>query len=232
VLLAIAVDLGVSVREERRTTREIQQVTVEKQFLVLHQYTTQRTDYEISNSNAEPFTLLIEHPRSQGFSPLNMPESEETTEQHYRWKVEVPAGPRGHTTFTARERRLDYSRQQLSNLTEETLREYLRNRWLDDALAGELGELLRLYAEKKRIEERIQEIEQQRQRQMANQEQARKNMSGLKESGQEGQLRARYIRQLNTSQDSLDALETEHIRLQQEAERVEERIREQMGQLD
>ncbi|MDQ4076471.1 MAG: hypothetical protein M3220_09520, partial [Chloroflexota bacterium] len=231
VLLAIAVDLGVSVREERHTSREMYQVTVQKGFLVLHQYTTVHTTYEIRNSNPEPLTLLVEHPRTPDFELLPMVEPVETTEEHYRWQVDVPAGPDGHETFTVRERRLEQSRQQLSSLTPATLNDYLRNRWLDEALANELGDILRLQAEKQRLTERLQEIEQERQRQVATQEQARKNMSGLKESGQEGELRARYVRQLNASEDTLATLEAERDRLRAEEEQLEKQIQEAIAAL-
>ncbi len=224
VLLAIAVDLGVSVREERDTTREMYRVSVDKGFLVLHQYTTVQTRYEVSNTNREPIMLLIEHARSPKFQLFQMAEPEEKTEQHYRWKLSVPAGPEGSASFTVRERRLDLSHQQLSHLTGAALSNYLRHRWLDEALAKELRGILALQAEKQRLAERLAESEQARQRQVAAQEQARKNMSGLKDSGAEGDLRARYVRQLNESEDALAALEAERARLQAETARLDAEI--------
>lgn len=231
VLLAIAVDLGVSVREERKSVRETHSITLERRGLLFHEYTTNTTVYEVSNTNAEAVTLLVEHPRSTGFEPLEMAEPEETTENFRRWKVEVPVGPDGHTTFTARERRLDRRVEQLANLTDENLRQYLRHRWLDEALANELRGLLELYAERQRVQQRIAETEQEAKRLSAAQEQARKNMSGLKDTGDEGELRARYVRQLNESEDALAALDGERARLKGEEAELEQRIREYIAAL-
>ncbi len=231
VLLAIAVDLGVSVREAQHTTRETFQVSVEKEFLVLHQYTTQQTAYEVSNNNEEALSLLIEHPRHHGFVPLGMAEPEETTEQHRRWRVEVPAGPEGAAVFTVRERRVDLTRQQLATVTRASLASYLRERWLDEALAGELRTVLDLEAQKQRAVGRLGQVEAERKRQMATQEQARKNMSGLKDSGEEGALRARYVGQLNASEDTIAALNAEHARLLAEQARLDEAIRAQLASL-
>ncbi|HEX8682848.1 MAG TPA: hypothetical protein VF707_11075 [Ardenticatenaceae bacterium] len=231
VLLAIAVDLGVSVREERTTSRETHAITLERSALIFHEYTTVQTVYEVSNTNPEAVTLLVEHPRNTSFQPLGMAEPEETTENHYRWKVEVPVGPEGQTAFTVRERRQDRRQEQLSSLTEENLRHYLRNRWLDEALANELRGLLGLYAERQRLQRRVAEIEQERARLTAAQEQARKNMSGLKDTGDEGALRARYVRQLNESEDALAKLEAERGTLKADEAALEQRIRETIAAL-
>lgn len=224
VLLAIAVDLGVSVREERTSHRETHQITLHREYLVFHEYTTQTTIYEVSNTNAEAVDLLIEHPRQNGFTLLETPDPTEQTENHYRWKVAVPAGPDGHAKFTVRERRLDQRYEQLAALTHDNLSRYLRNKWLDQALGNELQGLLKLYADKQRLQKRLAEIDQERNRLMSTQEQARKNMSGLKETGDEGALRARYVRQLNEAEDILASLEAERQRLLTEDASLEQRI--------
>lgn len=224
VLLAIAVDLGVSVREERTSSRETHQITLHREYLVFHEYTTQTTTYEVSNTNAEAVDLLIEHPRQTSFTLLETPDPSEKTENHYRWKVTVPAGPDGHAKFIVRERRLDQRYEQLAALTHDNLRHYLHNKWLDQALGNELQGLLKLYADKQRLQKRLGEIDQERNRLMSTQEQARKNMSGLKETGDEGALRARYVRQLNEAEDTLAALEAERQRLLAEDATLEKHI--------
>jgi hypothetical protein len=226
VLLAVAVDLGVDVREESRTRRETHGITLERGFLLFHDYTTRETVYEISNSNREPVPLLVEHPRAPGFEPLQMAEPEETTENHYRWKIEVPAGPQGQATLTVRERRLDQRREQLTNLTMENLRRYLREKWLDEALAGPLREMLEMHAAQQEIQRELERIEQERARHLQAQEQARKNMSGLKDSGEEGALRARYVRHLNESEDALATLDARRTALRAEHDALEARIKE------
>ncbi len=231
VLLAVAVDLGVSVREESETTRETHQITIQNQYLLFHEYSTRRTKYEVSNSNAETIFLQIEYPRTQGFELLDMPAPTETTEQHYRWQVEVPAGPGGEAKFEVRERRLEQRYEQLAHLSYDNLAYYLRNRWLDEALGGGLRDLLNLYAERQRLQQRLNEIETERSRFMATQEQARKNMGGLKDSGDEGALRARYVRQLNESEDALAALESERTRLRADDATLEQRIQAQIAAL-
>ncbi len=231
VLLPVAVDLGVSVRQERKLSHQTYQITIAGPVLLFHDWTTQQTTYKVSNTNEEPLELIIEYPRQHRFEPFQMLTPAETTEQHYRWKVDVPAGPKGGATFIVRERRLEHRRQQVSNLTYDNLGRYLDNKWLEQALANNLQELLKLVAEKQRLQQRLANIEKERQRLMATQEQARKNMSGLKESGAEGTLRARYVHQLNEAEDSLAALEDERTRLKQEAETQEKSIREHIASL-
>ncbi|MBA2390589.1 MAG: hypothetical protein H0V67_10090, partial [Geodermatophilaceae bacterium] len=228
VLLAVAVDLGVTVREQRDTRRETRGITLERGFLLFQDYTTRTTTYEVQNSNAEPLSLLIEQPRDDTFEPLAMAEPEEVTEQHCRWRVEIPAGPDGHATFIVRERRLDRRHEQLASLTWEKLRQYLNKQWLDEALAGPLRAFLELQTEQATLHERLEALDQERARLHATQEQARKNMGGLREGGQEGELRARYVRQLGESEERLAALEAERARLQDDQARVAEVIKAQV----
>jgi hypothetical protein len=224
VLLAIAVDLGVSIRKEVKTSRQTKQISLQRQMLLFHEWTSQETTYEITNTNSEGLKLLIEHPRQHRFELFKMPEPLEQTEQHYRFAVNVPAGPEGNALFTVYERRSEQRREQLSALNQQKLHSYLHNRWLDRALANELAELLKLYAEKEQFKKRAAQIEKERQRLMSMQEQSRKNMSGLKDSGDEGTLRARYVRQLNQAEDKLLTYEDERIALQKQEQKQEQRI--------
>ena len=231
ILLAIAVDQGVRVREEKKARRHTQRITIQGQFMLFHEYTSQQTSYEVNNNNSHALTLMIEHARQANFDLFGMREPLECTEEHYRWQVEVPAGPSRQVIFTVYERRSNQRREALSRLDHANLTHYLRNKWLDQALANELQELLQLYAEKQRLQGRLTEIESERNRLMKTQEQARKNMSGLKETGDEGALRARYVRQLNQAEDTLAALDNEYTTIKQEEKMLEQRIRTHIGSL-
>ena len=224
VLLAISVDLGIRVRSERSTARETVGVAIKDGFLMIQQYTTITTRYEVRNQNETGVDLLIEHPRTTGFTPFQMGEPAETTEQHTRWRVAVPAGPEGEADLTVRERRLDRQRHAVTGINQAALDSYIQNRWLDEAIANELQRLLDIERELQQIAARLQEVEQQRKQQVEAQEQMRKNLGSLRDSGEEGELRCRYVRQLQQSEDALATLaerqqELEAARDQRQAEK-------------
>ncbi|MCB0078426.1 MAG: hypothetical protein KDD73_13510 [Anaerolineales bacterium] len=206
VLLAIAIDLGVTVRTEQQTERAIVGVTVDKGFLIVQQMLTLTTQYEVRNQNEEAVALLIEHPRRPGFEPFQMDDPEETTETHYRWRLAVAAGPEGEGRFVVTERRLEHQRHAASGIDQATLNRYLRNRWLDEAIGSELQRLLALDRELAQIGQQLTEVAGQRQQLLAAQEQMRKNLGSLRDSGEEAALRSRYVSQLAESEDQLAAL--------------------------
>lgn len=225
ILLAIAVDLGITITEKQKNEQKTNRISLQNQYLLFEEYRWQEVTYEIQNTNREAVELLIEHPRDS--EATLEPESgtpTETTANFYRFKVEVPAGPDGNTSYTVRERRLVYRHEQVRNLSYDNLSRYLKNQWLDRALGESLREFLNMQAQLQQIQQRRNGIDQERTRLSTIQEQARKNMGGLKDTGDEGALRARYVKQLNESEDQLAALEKQRNTLTKEEEALNQRI--------
>jgi hypothetical protein len=73
-------------------------------------------------------------------------------------------------------------------------------------------------------EQRLVEIEQERQKIYKGQEQARGNMGALSAAGKEGELRAGYVDKLRASEQQLDALAGEEKKLQAEIARLKEQV--------
>lgn len=225
VLLAIAVDLGITVTEKPKNEQRTNRISLQNQYLLFEEYRWQEVTYEVQNTNREGVDLLIEHPRDS--EATLEPESgtpAETTANFYRFKVAVPAGPDGNITYKVRERRLIYRHEQVRNLTYDTLSHYLKNQWLDRALGDSLREFLNMQAQLQQIQQRRSLIDQERTRLTTIQEQARKNMGGLKDTGDEGALRARYVKQLNESEDQLATLESQRNALTKEEGALNQRI--------
>jgi hypothetical protein len=232
VLLAIAVDLGVTITEQHASEQRTQRISLQNQFLLFEEYRWQKVTYEIQNNNRDGLELLIEHLRdSEATLEPESGEPVETTASFYRFKVEVPAGPNGQATHTVSERRLVYRHEQVRKLTYDNLSKYLQNQWLDRALAGSLREFLNMQAQLQALQQQRAGIDQERNRLAAIQEQARKNMSGLRESGDEGALRARYVKQLNESEDQLAALEDRRGDVTLEEENLSRRIESFLAEL-
>jgi hypothetical protein len=225
VLLAIAVDLGITITEKYKTQQRTNRISLQNHYLLFEEYRWQEVTYEIQNTNRDSVDVLIEHQRDSEASLE--PESgtpEETTASYYRFKVAVPAGPNGATSHTITERRLVYRHEQVRSLTYDNLSQYLKNQWLDRALADGLREFLNMQTQLQKIQQQRTVIDQEKNRLMATQEQARKNMSGLKDTGDEGTLRTRYVKQLNESEDRLTTLESQRTALTQEEEALNQRI--------
>jgi hypothetical protein len=119
----------------------------------------------------------------------------------------VVAPARQVATFLVQERHLRARREELRNLSYQGLQQYFADKLLDRQSYAGLKALLDGWAEISRLERVIGEQEQRRAELYERQGQAQKNMSVLSSSGDEGQLRGRYVKQIAESEEALAAIE-------------------------
>ncbi len=184
-------------------------------------------DYQLNNSTGQALTVLVEHRRMPQFERFNTPEPKEQSDEHLRFEVEVP--PRGESKLRVQERRLVMRQERLQKQTPKALKGFLDEGLLDGPVYGSAVELLELWQNIADNEKRLKDVEQARQKIYKAQQQAQGNMGALSTTGKEGTLRARYVEQLEASEEQLKALDKQESDLNSEIERlkrdVEERIK-------
>jgi hypothetical protein len=222
ISLAYAVDLAVKVTESQERRRELNALSIKDAFLVFHEFDIIETTYRLTNRGSKEVVVTVEHPRRGNYEPFDMATPDEVTAEHRRWRVPVP--PAGTVTHVVKERTLISRREELVRQNLSALREYLRRNLLDAKTFGALERVLTLYDRHQAAGARLTAIEDERQRIYAAQEQVRGNLGSLKESGEEGKLRARYVHQLQEQEDELAALEREAKALRAEQEQIEAEI--------
>jgi hypothetical protein len=220
--LAYAVDLGVKVTEEPSSDQVLASVNIEKRLLVMNEYHVQRIKYRIENNNDSAVDVTIEHPRLPNYAPFETAEPAETTADAYRYVVSIK--PHSVATFTAAQRRLVARREEIHSQRLEQLRRWLRDRVLDEKTFAALQEVLALYEQISESETKLKENETRRQEILTQQKAIQANLASLKEQGEEGQLRARYVRTLNQQEDMLARLKESDDDLRQAIERTKEKI--------
>jgi chromosome segregation ATPase len=90
------------------------------------------------------------------------------------------------------------------------------------------AELLRLWEQIADAERRLQEIEKERQQVYQAQQQIQGNMGALGAEGKEGALRARYVEELEASQDRLRALGQEEAGAKEEIDRLKAELQKKL----
>jgi hypothetical protein len=222
MVVSYAVELGVRVRETVKSERETLGLNIKKAFLVFEEHDIRRTTYRLENRTPGEVRVLVEHPRSGTHETFDTPQPEETTGEHLRYALTVGAGE--EKEFAVGERRLAQRREELQKQSYSSLKKYLKNRWLDEDTYEDLRKLLEMWGRIKAQQANIAQQEQRRQEIYQAQEQVRKNMSGLSTTGNEGQLRARYVDELGQSQEELDAIEKTIAGLREHIARIERSI--------
>jgi hypothetical protein len=221
-----AVELGVKVREEEGSSREICGLNVRGSYLHIEEWHIRWREYQLSNSTDEAITVLVEHPRTVDYDLFDTAEPKEQTEQYLRFEMTTPA--RRETRFRVKERRLMSRREELHRQSHQGLRRYLRQGLIDGETQAKLSELLKLWERIADDEQALKEIDDQRQQLYKAQQQIQGNMGALSTTGKEGTLRARYVEQLATSEDQLRMLESKESDLKAEIESLKAEIEAQI----
>lgn len=206
IFLAYAVDLGVKVTEETTNEQLLVSVNIANGLLSLQEYQIQRVTYRVENRNDQAVNVTLEHPRLANYTPFDTPDPVETTADAYRYLVQVKA--HSVAVFTAAQRRLVARREEVRNQRFDTLQRWLRDHLLDQAAFDRIKAILALYDRLAEHETSVRKNETNRQAIFNQQKVVQGNLGALKEQGEEGQLRGRYVRTLNQLEDQLAQLKT------------------------
>ena len=230
VAVPYAVELGVKIREDRGSSREIQGMWIKGAYLHIEEWDVRWREYQLNNSTGEAISVLVEHPRIAQYKLFDTPEPAEQTDEHLRFDITAPA--RGEIKLRVQERRLVSRREELRRQSYRGLQRYLQKGLIDPQTQAAVAELLRLWEQIAEDERGLKEAEQDRKKLYKAQEQIQGNMAALSTTGKEGALRARYVDQLEASEDQLKALGARESDLRAEIERLEREIEARLKALE
>jgi len=230
IVVPYAVELGVKVSEESGSRREIHTLTIRGAYLHFEEWDLCWREYRLHNSMKERVTVLVEHPRSAGYELWDTPQPKESTDEHLRFEVLVPA--RDQVRLRVQERRLVRRYEEVRKQSYEALKQYLDRGLLNRKDYDQMAELLKLWERVAANEKRLAEVEAERQKIYKAQQQIQGNMGALSTTGKEGALRARYVEQLEASENQLQGLARQESDLQAEIERLKGEIEARLKALE
>ena len=114
--------------------------------------------------------------------------------------------------------------------TQQQLREFLKQRFLDADTHRALAGVLEIYGQIEAHRRRLAEIERERGA-IYKQQQIQGSLAPLGREGDEGALRTRYVATLGQLEDRIAALDAEESRLNAEIARLEEEAKRRLGEL-
>jgi len=224
-----AVELAITVREEAGSSRQVHGLQVRGSYLQVEEWEVRFRDYQLNNGAAESMTVLVEHPRTAGYDLFDTPEPVDQTSDDLRFEVVVPADK--ESKLRVQERRLVSRREQLRKQSYRGLQRYLRQGLIDKETHAQVAELLGLWERISDNERSLKEAGAERQKIFGIQQQIQDNMGALSATGKEGALRARYVEQLEASEDELRALDARESDLREEIGRLKGEIRDRIQAL-
>lgn len=209
-LLTYALDLKVEGnREVKAPAQAIQALKIVRGVLVETRKLRTIQTYTLRNRDTAPRVVLVEHPVRAGWELVEPKEPPERTAQHYRLRVEVPAGE------TKKVEVVEEQQQQqtvaLRQATPENLTLYLKAPAASEALKAALQEVMRRQREIARLEGEIRQRRDQQSEIDKDQARIRENMLRLDRTAE---LYQRYVRKLDEQESELERLRSEVKELQ------------------
>ena len=207
-LLSYALDLGlvIDAKAEPIPTR-IQKVQISRGVLIQQTEERRRHTYSARNDDAEPRTLVVEHPARAGWTVTGTVKPAESTPTWHRFRVTVDS--KTTATFTVEDVRPVQSQISVSSLTDDHVMLFVR----DQAISGPVEASLRQVLARKTDIARLNNELARRNNEIAqigrDQERVRENMRSLKGSSEERQLLQRYVKQLDDQETRIETLRKE-----------------------
>ena len=154
-----------------------------------------------------PETLYVDHLRGHEFELVEPAKPHETTENHWRFKLTLPAA--GPFRFVIETRRPVVETVAILSNSEAALGVWVKRKLIDAATDKRVRELFALQDERGRLRERVKALDKERERIHAEQKRVRDNLSALGDRASEQKLRERLVKTLTEQEDRLAALEAE-----------------------
>jgi hypothetical protein len=215
-LLSFAIDLGTEVKAEPRPdSGRLVEVKAVKGLLYTTTRLRQGRTYTAHNRSGQERLLLIEHPVRPGFTLVDTPKPAQTARDVYRFELKVPAGASKSLTVT--EEQTIQQAIQLSNSSDDQIRQFLQSRVLSDKMKQGLEQALKLRQELTDTQREL--AEQLAQLRQITEDQSRLR-ANLKEMPPTARAYKRYLEKFDSQETQIEALQDRIKKLQvQEAGR-------------
>jgi len=208
-LVSYAADLGV--RVESISTSDPQQVRhlrIAHGVMIQTSEMQQQTVYVVRDDDTTPRTVLIEHPLHPGWKISGeSPKPEETTTGVYRFRVTV--APKDTATLTLREAQPVETRYQVSNIDDQQIALFLRQKTINPEVEAALRKIVEQKNRVAALEAEVARRGEEKQSIYDDQQRLRENLKSLKGSAEERALTQRYTQQLANQENRLQTLEQE-----------------------
>jgi hypothetical protein len=165
------------------------------------------TVYSLKSQLEKDTVLYLDHAKAAGWVRAEPAKAEEEVDGHDRFKVELKGG--AALDFKVRETMPVQSQISLLGTPAETIRFYLSQRYISESARKFMAELVQAQGEINRLRQEENDLAQERTRLNEDDARVRQNLSVLRESPGELELRKKYLTRLQESDLRLEQIRTE-----------------------
>jgi hypothetical protein len=207
-LVSYAADPAIQVStKESSPPGEVTRIRIAKGLMITTRELSQTETYRVSDSDTNPRTVIIEHPKRQGWKLSKGLKPAETTESYYRFEVSVK--PHESSKLVVEETRPEVSQMGMSNVNDNYVELLARQKRLTPEMEAAFRKILDQKNAVAALDNEINARQQDLSNISKDQDRIRENMKALKGGTEEKQLLARYVRELNAQEDHLSNLRSQ-----------------------
>lgn len=204
-ILPFALDTAVTLTPELQSNRQPEyRGILANGYLTLTSVETMTNTWRIANKGKEEKTVIFDQPMNNEFKLTEPARAEDEVEGHYRFRVTVKAAE--SKEFKVIERRDVEQTFFLTNLSEDKILFYAQQQYFSDKARAFFRELADLQAQKADVVRQIRNVQGQTQRLTEEQNRLRQNLTALRESPSEENIRAKWVKNLADTEEKLVAL--------------------------
>jgi flagellar biosynthesis chaperone FliJ len=203
-LISYAVDLGTRVTTAFDSSQDlVRELRYRRGILVTTNAVAETRTFTIKNVDPKPKTLVIEHPKREGFLLVNMKPAE-ITANAYRFEVNLP--PSSEQKFAITEERISAQTLQITSLTPELLFSYSQNKRIAEAARRQLEQLAQMKQHLASLDGELRDLETQLKELSDDQNRLRENIRSLNSvQGQQAQVQ-QYAQKLAQQESQVAAV--------------------------
>ena len=159
-LLSFSIDLSRDVRVERDSkAEEIVSVKIQRGAVTTSRKLVQDTTYVIRNKGKEARTVIVEHPRRQGWELGGERKADEETPELYRFFSDVPVAT-APSKLAVREVQIQQQSMHIGQMDPASIGYYLNQKVISAGVREALSKAAALQAQAAKLEEELRDLEQ------------------------------------------------------------------------
>jgi hypothetical protein len=222
-LVSYATDLALNASSRNAIeSGQVTRVVINRGILTHQSQVHEKKTYTFRNEDTSSRSVIVEHPVRIGYELTGEAKPVETTAGWMRFRVQVD--PKQTASLVVEESRPIAVTYQLTNITNDQLGLFLRQKSIDKTVEEALRKILAQKETIADLESQVDARDTQIQEIFDDQQRLRENMKSLKGTAEEKALTQRYTQQLNDQENHLDVLRKEKAQLEARREAAQAEV--------
>ncbi|HLD59511.1 MAG TPA: hypothetical protein VI912_00840 [Candidatus Bilamarchaeaceae archaeon] len=202
--IVYAVELGVEVNDTTSTEDKFKSSYLSGAYFIKMHYQKTKTTYVVNNKTKKSQKVMLEHPKWSAYELVDTKKPDEETDSFHRWNIDLPAGKAIKFEVT-QARQISYS-EDINNMSVDTLEYYFKYGQIDRKLKDQISQVVERTEKIRNLEQEKENLDDERERFLEEQERLRKNIAALSQGGSEGELREKYVNQLDKQEERVQKI--------------------------